>query len=47
MGTSVEEGSVDEELYLPEEELSNNPPVEAELLVPPLPLRPVNSPKLI
>lgn len=33
---------MDEELNLPEEELSNNPPVEVELLVPPLPLKQVN-----
>jgi hypothetical protein len=38
-GTSVDEGSVEEELNRAEEaELSYKPPVEAELLVPPLPL---------
>jgi hypothetical protein len=42
MGTSVEEGSVEEELKLADEALSYSPAVEAELLVPPLPLEPVH-----
>ena len=40
---SVEEGSVDEELKrADEEELSLLPPLEAELFVPPLPLKHVS-----
>lgn len=43
IGTSVDDGRVDEELKrAEEEELSYRPPVEAELLVPPLPLKEVN-----
>ena len=44
-GTSVEEGNVDEELNRAEdEELSLFPPLEVDLLVPPLPLNCISIP---